>query len=160
MTRIFRTLLLLPLLAACQPPEPVAGLRNPSIPIRSLAIFEQSSLSGTWSEVEGHPLRSGCVAGALVFAPDGLATDGTGCFLPLAGRTALTVTGPGRFTGRGREFWVLWADADRRTAVIGTPDGSFAAVLNRDPVIPEDRLVAARRVLEFNGYDTSRLVGR
>lgn len=44
--------------------------------------------------------------------------------------------------------------------MIGTPDGSFAAVLNRDPVIPEDRLVAARRVLEFNGYDTSRLVGR
>jgi apolipoprotein D and lipocalin family protein len=35
-------------------------------------------------------------------------------------------------------------------------------VLNRDPVIPADRWAAALEILDFNGYDVSRLetVGR
>jgi apolipoprotein D and lipocalin family protein len=37
------------------------------------------------------------------------------------------------------------------------PSGTAGWILNRDPQIPEDRLEAARRILEFNGYDISQL---
>ena len=74
------------------------------------------------------------------------------------GTVPIKVSGPGRFaeTG-GRQFWVLWVDEGYRTAVIGTPDGSFGFVLNRDAAIPADRLEAARQVLDFNGYDVAQL---
>ncbi len=52
---------------------------------------------------------------------------------------------------------MLWVDEGYRTAVIGTPDGSFGFVLNRDAAIPADRMEAARRVLDFNGYDLAQL---
>ena len=56
------------------------------------------------------------------------------------------------------EYWVLWVDESYRTAVIGTPNGRAAWILNRDPAIPADRLAAAREMLDFNGYDLTRLV--
>jgi apolipoprotein D and lipocalin family protein len=40
---------------------------------------------------------------------------------------------------------------------VGTPNGRAGWVLNRDPVIPADRWAAAREMLDFNGYDLSRL---
>jgi apolipoprotein D and lipocalin family protein len=52
---------------------------------------------------------------------------------------------------------VLWADADYRTLVIGTPDGSFGFILNRGG-FPADRLKAAREILAWNGYDLTQLV--
>jgi len=73
-----------------------------------------------------------------------------------------TVSGPGRFTvnsgaHKGREHWVMWVDQTYRTAVIGTPDGSFGMILNRDSNIPADRMKAAREILDWNGYDLSQL---
>lgn len=66
--------------------------------------------------------------------------------------------GPGRFTvGGGEAWWVLWDEADNRTLVIGTPSGAFGFVLNRDDTISGDRMVAAREILDFNGYDPARL---
>ena len=55
-------------------------------------------------------------------------------------------------------LWVLWTDADYRTAVLGQPDGRAGWILNRDPEIPPDRLAAALTVLDFNGYDTGALI--
>jgi apolipoprotein D and lipocalin family protein len=52
---------------------------------------------------------------------------------------------------------VLWVDEGYRTAVVGAPNGRVGWILNRDPDIPEDRLIAAREVLDFNGYDVSQL---
>ena len=74
-----------------------------------------------------------------------------------------TVVGPGRLKVRldgvpfAADYWVLWVDEGYRTAVVGVPSGRAGWILNRDPEIPPDRLKAARDVLEFNGYDLSRL---
>ncbi|MEO0653616.1 MAG: lipocalin family protein, partial [Pseudomonadota bacterium] len=75
------------------------------------------------------------------------------------------VAGPGRFAIRfdsvpfvRAPYWVLWVDEGYRTAVVGVPSGRAGWILNRDPQIPEDRFNAALQVLEFNGYDTSRLI--
>ena len=52
---------------------------------------------------------------------------------------------------------MLWADADYRIAVIGTPDGRFGRILARRADPPSDLVAAAREVLEFNGYDLAGL---
>ncbi len=118
-------------------------------------------MQGDWISVAAFPGRDWQPATKVQFdwtTPDGRMTveaDGGPRVLPV------TPTGPGRFRrsdgGVGAPFWVLWVDEGYRTAVIGTPDGSFGFVLNRDATIPADRLEAARRVLDFNGYDLARL---
>lgn len=55
------------------------------------------------------------------------------------------------------QYWVLWVDADYRTAAIGTPSGSFGWIIDRSRSGGEDRIKAARDVLGFNGYTLSRL---
>jgi apolipoprotein D and lipocalin family protein len=145
-------------LAACASSPPVQGLRNSGVPMASMALLDTNRMNGLWHEVAGYPLRPGCRAGTV-----GLTIEITGsdCYLPVPSRGAsLSVTGPGRLTiAGGAELWVLWVDADYRTLVIGDPQGRFAAILNRDVVISPDRLVAAKKILEFNGYDVSRLQG-
>ncbi len=47
---------------------------------------------------------------------------------------------------------MLWADADYRTLVVGTPSGQFGFVLNRGATLPPDRLKAAKDIARFNGY--------
>ena len=54
-------------------------------------------------------------------------------------------------------YWVLWVAEDYRSAVVGVPSGRAGWILHRDPVMPPDRLEAARRILAFNGYDLSAL---
>ena len=75
-----------------------------------------------------------------------------------------TIAGPGRLKVRlgampfAADYWVLWVDEDYQTAVVGVLSGRAGWVLNRTPEISDDRLTAARAVLEFNGYDLSALV--
>ena len=60
----------------------------------------------------------------------------------------------------GREpIWVLWVDQDYRVAALGTPSGTWAAVLVRPGKGRGDLLTAAREVLDFNGYDLKRIGG-
>ena len=160
LTRTYLAILLL--LGACARPgpDPAASFRAAATPISSMVFFEQSRLEGGWVEAAGYPLRRGCAPGAVTFSGGGTSLDGPACYLPLAGRQALAAAGPGRLSAAGVAYWVLWVDADYRTAVLGTPAGSFAAVLNRGGPIPPDRLEAARRVLAFNGYDLARLAVR
>ena len=66
---------------------------------------------------------------------------------------------PGRFAVDGMaNWWVLWVDGDYRTMVIGTPDGSFGFVLNREASLPADRLQAVRDIARFNGYNPDEMV--
>ncbi len=58
------------------------------------------------------------------------------------------------------QYWVLWVDADYRTAAIGTPSGSFGWIIDRSRAGGEDRIKAARDVLGANGYNLSRLKTR
>lgn len=151
------------LLAACAPPDlPVtAQFRAPDAPIYSSAVLEGARLSGHWVQVAG-------------FAPGGQAACGPGIVDIAAGRLAwdlclgdgrhagagpLRPGKPGRFGVQGMEdWWVLWADGDYRTLVIGTPSGQFGFVLNRDSTVPADRMDAVRDILTFNGYRVAEMV--
>ena len=153
---LIRLALAAALLAACShKPAPQASFRDPDRPIYSLAGFDAARLSGEWQQVAG--FGTACRGGTITVEtqaryalclPDG----------PTRGRGAMTATAPGRFdlTGIG-PLWVLWADADNRTVVLGTPSGDYGLILNRGPKLPADRLTAARDILAFNGYDVARL---
>lgn len=150
-------------LAACTRPEqPVAtAFRQPGAPIYSSAVLEGDRLSGPWRQV-------------ATFAPDGQPVCQPGAVDIVAGmvRWELCLADgrhsgagplhpgkPGRFTVDGMaDWWVLWADGDYRTLVIGTPSGGFGFVLNRDASLPPDRLKAVRDILRFNGYRIEELV--
>ena len=147
--------------------------RDASVPIASKALFEPERYLGTWHEIARFPVpfEAGCVG---VTAEYGLREDGRlsvrntcrradGSVRSVIEGTA-EVVGPGRLKVRfpsvpfvAADYWVLWVDEGYRTAVVGTPNGRAGWVLNRDPVIPADRWAAAREMLDFNGYDLSRL---
>lgn len=147
-------------LAACAPrPEPPAG---PGV--ASMALLDPARFADAWHVVA----ETGPACGPLseTWTPDGAGrfrVTGTACG-PQGARAfldAATVSGPGRFTRSGpagtRPVWVLWVDADYRIAVIGAPDRSYARILARKPAPSPDLMVAAREVLDFNGYDPATL---
>lgn len=168
-------------LAACSralPNEDVGGLfevyRDTEVQIASKALFEPEKYLGTWYEIARFPVpfEAGCAGvtaeyGAL---PDGKISVLNTC-RNLDGSVRSTIAGSAEIVGPGRlavsfpsvpfgaaDYWVLWTDESYRTAVVGAPNGRSGWILNREPTIPGDRLVAARQVLDFNGYDLSRLV--
>lgn len=57
-------------------------------------------------------------------------------------------------------YWILWADADRRTMAIGTPDGTFGFILDREREGGEDRIAAARDIMEWMGYRVDEMETR
>lgn len=151
-------------LAACAaaPPRAPEPLRDAAGPIYSTASFNAGHLAGTWRQVAEVTHRPGCGPGQMTVTPTEaelvvdwqLCLDGT----LRAGHGALRPAGPGRFRvpGSTAPWWVLWSDADARTLVLGTPDGSFGVVLDRG-AISADRKKAAADVLAWNGYDPALL---
>ncbi len=170
---MIRTLLALGLaglLAACGAIAP--SYRDRSVTIASSANFDPARYLGRWYEVARYPnpFQARC-AGAVVDYAQGeggeilvrnTCLDANGDVIDEIAGTA-RVVGPGRLSVRldgvpvAAPYWVLWIDEGYRTAVVGQPDGRAGWILNRDPVIPRDRLIAAREVLDFNGYDLARL---
>jgi len=150
-------------LAACAAPAPITGFRDPARQIYSSAVFDPARIAGTWAQVVDFAANPGCAAAGVRFAPAGagMRIDGQLCLAgrPTAVAGPLTPVGPGRFmlAGVPDPLWVLWADTDLRTLVIGTPSGRFGLILNRDARLPPDRMIAAREVLAWNGYDLDRL---
>lgn len=145
------------LLAACAPkPVPVPVYRDTARPVYSIAAFDPARISGRWVQVAG--FGGACRGGAMEI---GAVTKYSLC-LPTGlaqGAGAMTARVPGRFDLQGLgDFWVLWADADNRTLVVGAPSGRYGFILNREPSLPADRLTAARDILKFNGYDVEELV--
>ena len=174
--RIFTFLLL----AGCAagPDEEVGGLfevyRDRDVPIASAALFAPERYLGTWYEVARFPVpfEAGCVG---VTAEYGLISESVISVKNTCrnedGSVRSTIEGTAEIVGRGRlevtfpsvpfgasDYWVLWVDEGYRTAVVGAPNGRSGWILNREPVIPADRLAAAREILDFNGYDLSRLM--
>lgn len=169
------------LLAGCSAPlpgEPVGSLfeayRDQDVQIASKTLFEPEKYLGTWYEVARFPVpfERGC---AGVTAEYGQGSDGVLTVLNtcrnLDGTVKSTIRGSAEVVGPGRlevsfptlpfgasDYWILWTDDGYRTAVVGAPDGRSGWILNRDPVIPADRLTAAREILDFNGYDLARLI--
>lgn len=163
------SLALLLALAACAPGfGPNAGYRDTRVDISTRAVLEPARLAGTWHEVAGFydPAASGCALGLTKVEP--LPGERLRLTLaPCAGlgpRTVIATRGryPGRYSvplpGRlGQPWWVLWVDWDYRVMVIGTPSGRFGAILSRSPQLRHDLSLAARQILDFNGYDLHKL---
>lgn len=162
-------LLALALLAACAAPQPIEGFRAQG-PIYSNAVLDLARIEGSWAQVAtfAGPAQPRCRTGqADITAEAGrLAARMRLCLNggEVAYAGPLAITGPGRMRPAAaapspldRDWWLLWADADLRTLVLGTPDGSFGMILNRGGRLPPDRLTAARDILAWNGYDVGRL---
>lgn len=166
-----RILALLLLLSGC---GYLTVYRDTDTPISSQAVFDAERYTGIWHEVARFPVpfEAGCVG---VTAEYQLRDNGLLSVLNICrnadgsekSRIAGTaeIVGPGRLKVRfpsvpfvAADYWVLWVDEGYRTAVVGAPNGRSGWILNRDPQIPADRLAAARGILEFNGYDLSRLM--
>lgn len=171
MHRLIR-LAALALLAACASPAPKATTyRDAGLGLYSNASFDVSRLAGDWAQVAAFAPANGadCPPGAARFAPRADGPLDLALRLCLSGREQTfsgpaEVVGPGRFVlsgadpmGLGEPWWVLWVDTDYRTLVIGTPSGRFGFILNRGGRLPQDRLTAARDILDWNGYDLTRL---
>ncbi len=161
-------------LAACAPQPPAGGaaFRRAGADIWSNAVTAPVALAGTWRQVAtfSNGATAGCAPGFVTFTPQATALMAEGR-LCVDGRQA-SFRGPMALTGLGRlrpagqvqaplgqDWWLLWIDVDVRTVVIGTPSGEFGFILNRDARLPADRARAAREILDWNGYDTSRLRG-
>lgn len=146
------SLILLIALAACAP-QP-RGFRRADTPMQAIVGFDPARFAGSWREVAAIGRSPGTrwqvtplPGGALRIATS---RDGAGMARSLApGRLAVDTF--------DQPLWVLWADADMRSVVIGTPDGSFAILLDRAPAMAPDRLRAAREILDWNGYDLAAL---
>lgn len=144
-------------LAACvarTPELPAGNYRPAGGQMYSSAVMDTSRLPGRWTQVAAFGPKPACKPGGVDIKPGGdvafrLCLGGK----DTKGAGKLQVTGPGRFSVAGQVWWVLWADGDYRTLVIGTPSGAFGFVLNRDGKISSDRMTAAREILDWNGYD-------
>lgn len=147
--------------------------RDDSVTIASAANFDAARYVGRWYEVARYPnpFQAECPGAiadyGLTETPGVLSVRNT-C-LDAEGVASGQITGTATDEGLGRlsvrlqgvpvaaPYWVLWVDEGYRTAVVGAPNGRVGWILNRDPDIPEDRLAAAREVLDFNGYDLGQL---
>ena len=136
----------------------------------SMAAFEPEKYAGLWYEIASYPtfFQAGCShttaeygmgeAGALTVRNSCRKGEVTEVI-----EGSASISGPGRLSVRlegvpvAAAYWVLWVDEGYRTAVVGVPSGRAGWILNRTPDIPPDRLAAARRILEFNGYNLSAL---
>lgn len=125
------------------------------MPIYSTALLNLARLDGRWDQVAVLGAVT-CAPGAVTFSAGATRVDSNLCGAPRYSG-AISPAGPGRLAVGGAAWWVLWVDTDYRTMVVGTPSGSFGFILNRGGVVPPDRLAAARQVLQFNGYDLTRL---
>ena len=145
------------MLAACAaeqsaaPPAPLS-LRNPTAPLGGTARFDSGRFSGDW-------VTRACLGpcGATVSFTQSLTgavieTDASGSRAYLPGNPGIL-----RATEGGEILVVMWVDEGFRTAAIGTADGSRAAILDRQGTGGADRIAAAREILDFNGWDISRL---
>lgn len=137
--------------------------RQADAPIYSMAAPDEARLAGTWVQVGGFG-GDGCAPGEVTFAgsPGALRMRYRLC---LSGKRVgaegpLLARGPGRYAAPGLadDLWLLWMDEGARTAVFGTPSGSFGFVLNRGGTLPGDRARALRDILAWNGYDPAALV--
>lgn len=144
-----RAVLLLLCVMGCSEPAIVPELpipvRNPTAPIASQVDASLARLSGDWVVVQGAGLQPGS---RLRFGTGTMALDGVS--LPIADK------GQGRLDLVGEAIWVHWLDVDNRTAALGDPDGGRVWIMDRTGR-PGERLRAAREILEWYGYDLSRM---
>ncbi len=158
-----RALVALIVLAGCGrevPVPPAPSFREAGTLIGSTTRGGPGDMAGEWIVDEAFPGAPYAGPGTRVTISPG--TDMNTLWTFEAGGQSVEVaavqTAPGRYVGATAAFWVVWTDDDFRTAVIGTPDGSFGWIMDRPGEASPDRTRAAREMLDFSGYDTARLV--
>ncbi|HSG55175.1 MAG TPA: lipocalin family protein [Paracoccaceae bacterium] len=139
----------LALLAACAapeaPPAPMA-LRNPAAPVASQANVTLEGLAGEWLVVQG----AGIAPGTRVTVTDQGLQLGEALFVQ---------SDAGRFARGPDRLWVHWLDVGQRTAALGDPDGRRVWIMDRTAQSSADRITAAREILDWYGYDLTRMRG-
>jgi len=158
-------------LGACAATAPkittLQGYRDRSALIGVTSRFDTERFGGLWYvRAQFDP---GAPQLSFRLMPDAMrlgapACDAAGVCSEVAEDLPLRRLGNGRFSvvmpsGEAREFWVLWVDEGFRTAVLGNPQGTFGWIVDRSTTGGADRIRAAREILDFNGYDVSRLRG-
>lgn len=159
-----------------EPPQEFGSipLRNPTAPFASQTNVTASELAGDWAvrrqagaAFGGRETLAITVdAGAIGLpVPVIQCSDAADLCESVERRVDFAATGPGRWglaePGAGDTgpsgVWVLWADTSRRTVVLGDPDGSYVLILDRAPSGGADRLTAAAEIMDWYGYDLTRL---
>ncbi|WGW02938.1 lipocalin/fatty acid-binding family protein [Tropicibacter oceani] len=137
------------LLAGCAAkaplPEVPVPLRNPTVQVASQADATLDRLQGDWIVLQGAGMPAGS---RLRIDGQGVQVNGT--------RLSFVPEGYGRFRLGEQAVWVHWLDADNRTAALGDPAGGRVWIMDRGGK-PAERLAAAREILEWYGYDLSRM---
>lgn len=161
-------------LAACtaEPPEPVSlgpSYRDPNALIGVTSRYDDAKFAGLWFVRAGFDPALGPTGFNLLDGPQGrvmrlgaFVCDNTGACGDFSEDLPVTAFGKGQFRvtlpdGRPRDFWVLWVDESFRTAVLGNKTGEFGWIIDRSKKGGADRIKAAREILDFNGYDVSKL---
>ncbi|MDW3225553.1 MAG: hypothetical protein R8G34_22115 [Paracoccaceae bacterium] len=158
--RVARVLACFCILSACAPfPGSEQGAyRDLDAPIGATTRFDPVRFAGDWVLVSRF--------GSAVEGRVGFTHDAQQNTMTLSSNVIPEHTGTYDIAGvgilqsqRGGDdpLIVMWVDEGFRTAVIGTENGDFGAILNRKRDIPADRAVAAREVLGFYGWDISKL---
>ncbi len=143
-------------LAACSAPTPVTdveiGLRNPTAPLGGTSRFDAVRFAGDWRTVA-------CLGTCAEAERYVMATDGVYLRQAEGVDTAYLIPAPGvlRQMGGGDTLVVMWVDEGFRTAAVGDAGGRWAAILDRSRTPGADRVKAAREILDFNGWDVSKL---
>ena len=171
--------LALVLLLGCAPETEVVeiGFRDRSVPIASQVDVTASDVSGRWVVRQGFRGRWPSVGSVWVVEADeggaltrvdlaDLCDPGAECLNPLVRRDILVPDGPGRWVQVSdadgdplrAPLWVLWMDTDRRTAAIGAPDGRYGFIIDRFEFGGEDRITAARDIMQWMGYRTEEMI--
>jgi len=147
-----KRLLALMILAGCTtqiaPTGPV-HFRNATAQVASQADVTLERLSGAWQVVSIFEDPQFAAVRTVQFDGPNMALNSQ--LLPI------TRVSEGRITAGGLQFWVHWLDINNRTAVIGSPDGRFGWIMDRTGAPGSDRLKAAREILDWYGYDLSRM---
>lgn len=153
-------------LAACAPgPQP--GFRDVAVPITATTRFTPEGFAGDWHVIAAYPnaFLPDCPGqtwrAETVTLPARLTVSCTGAVaydapVSVNPRGVVTVQTP-QLRAADRALWIMWMDEDARTAVIGTPSGEMGWIVNRTPDLRPDRMVAAREIMAFNGYDITQL---
>jgi apolipoprotein D and lipocalin family protein len=140
-------MVLLLVLTACG----FSGLRDPSVPMGGTSRFDRIAFAGPW-------LPLACIGPCPEI--ERFEVGGEGRYRRFTGTTIThyDIVSPGvlREVDRDETIVIMWVDTDFRTAAVGAASGQWAAILNRGD-ISEDRVTAALQILEFNGWDVSKL---
>ena len=162
--------------AACTPEPPVLTpvevFRNPAAQIASQTNVTADRMAGDWAIRQRFAAQTSPLSGMLLSTlPNGalqLSIITGQCLEDVCVEEETLVlfasTGPGRWTPVDPpagliddELWVMWMDFDDRTAAIGTPSGEFGWIMDKNLTGGADRIIAARDIMDWFGYDLARL---